>query len=364
MLKYYNFLNEKVAADIKRNQLSVGTYVIVNGEVDDLIISAEFGKIIKMWEYGKILIEFISTFSDRLHSGYNDIGNPKRCFYVYLNNIVEILPKEISDKLENKSLLPYKATRPLAKIFKKIKFVPNSEYLDISFFDVDKEDQNLVSFISSKKFQGDPKNLKGRQTMRIGKLFKKLNPELNEVKIEELTDAYRASYRLIVLKEGLDLDVVTGEDIRYWYSNEHYKSPSNGSTLWNSCMSSPGCSVYFNLYCENPDKIALCVYLDENEKLCARALVWKLDDDEIYMDRIYSYKNEYRNILVEYANKNDMLMYGQCSKNLRVTVSKDYANKNRPEKGNPYMDTMKYMIYDNNKFILTNRPGNTKYSNV
>lgn len=364
MLEYNDFLNENIKS-IKRDNLSINTYVKINGNIDGVDIKNEIGKIIQIWEYGKILIQFISKFSDRLHSGYKENGESKKCFYVNINNIVEIIPVDLSEKIDKKTILPFKISKKLSRIFNKIKFDPKTEYLDMSFFDVEPKDQNIVSYISSKRFEGEVDSLKGRQKMRVGKLLKKLNPDLKETDIEDLTDKYRAAYNIIILNNGIDLDLVTGEDIRFWYSNVNYKKPNNSSTLWNSCMSGPSCSIYFNIYCENPDKIALCIHLDDDNKLLARALVWKLDNGKIYMDRIYSYNNAYKNILREYAINNAMLLYAETSETLRVTLPKDYAKKDRPKNGNPYMDTMRHMSYEHGAYILTNRPsGSYGYSGI
>jgi hypothetical protein len=45
-------------------------------------------KIIEMKDYGNLLIEFDESFSPKLHSGHQDIGKPKHCFYVPLDNII------------------------------------------------------------------------------------------------------------------------------------------------------------------------------------------------------------------------------------------------------------------------------------
>ena len=361
MIRYNKFVNESLQKKPKkptRPDLAVGTMVRTMGQWDGIDINNQLGTIIEMKEYGHFLIDFILAFSPRLHSGHKDRGTPGHCFYLPLDNIYEIIPDELAEKIKSKTVVPYKASTDLLRIFRRMKFEPTEEYLDISFFDVDRDNIDVISYLPAKKFEGDPDTKKGRQSMKVGRILKKLDPTINEKALEDLVITYRASYKIIILGEGKNLDVVTGEDIRYWYSNEHYaKSQYGSSELWNSCMSSPGTAPIFNLYCENPDKIALCTYTNEDDKLLARAIVWRLDDGSVYMDRVYAVSAEEKKLLTDYAAKNGMKSHNKGERGrMEVTLPKEYGQKHRPPHGNPYMDTMRYACVDadGKRYFLSN----------
>lgn len=357
MLNYYNFLNESsIKKKPTRKDLNVGNVIKTMGLHDNVDLNEQIGIIIEMKEYGYILVQFLVSFDKKLHAGHKDIGKNKHCFYIKLDNIFEIINNDVAEKIKNKSVIPYKATKQLLMIFKRMKFEPTEEYLDVSYFDIDKDNDEFISYLPSKKFEGDPETKKGRQTMKVGRILRKLKPSLSEKDIEDLITSYRAAFNVIVLGGGKNLEVVTGEDIRYWYSNERYaKNKYTSSELWNSCMSQPSTSPVFNLYCENPDKIALCIYTNEDDKLLARALVWKLDNGDVYMDRIYAISPEDKKILSDYADKNKMKSYLRGNGKMEVTLPKDYGRKHRPINGNPYMDTFKYACVDkNNRYYLCN----------
>lgn len=365
MISYNNFINESVKKTPKkptRADLAIGKMVRTMGQWDGIDISSQLGNVIEIKEYGHILIEFLISFSPRLHSGHEDIGKPKHCFYVPIDNIYKIIPEELAEKIRNRDVVPYKASTKLLRIFRKMKFEPTEEYIDVSFFDIDKDNMEVITYLPAKKFEGDPDLKKGRQSMKVGRILKKLIPTLSDKQVEELVTLYRSSFKVIVLGEGKNLDVVTGEDIRYWYSNKHYAKSSYGSSeLWNSCMSSSIQQETINLYCENPDKIALCIYTNDDDKLMARSLIWKLDDGGVYRDRIYAIGPEEKKILMDYSDENGMKSYNKGNSGvLEVTLSKDWGGKHKPVMGNPYMDTMLYSCVDtkNKRYYLSNRAPN------
>lgn len=322
-----------------RKDLAVGKFIQTIGNWDRLDLNNRIGTIIEMKDYGYILIEFFDSFSPFLHSGHLDIGKPKHCYYVNLNNIYEIINNELGEKIKNKQVIQYQASADIIRIFKRMNFVPTEEYYDISYLDIDK-DQDTITYLPAKKFDGDPNTKKGRQPSKAGRILKKLNPSISDKDMENLVVAYRTAYKVLILGEGKNLRVVTGEDIRFWYSNKQY-APGYGSELWNSCMSAPETAPVFDIYCKNPDKIALCVYTNADDQLLARAVIWRLDDGNIYMDRIYAVSQQEKKIVFDYGVELGMKLrdkggYGTMT----VTVSQNYTT-NKPRGGNPYMDTFK-----------------------
>ena len=90
----------------------------------------------------------------------------------------------------------------------------------------------------------------------------------------------------------------------------------------------------------------MAILLDDDDKLLARALIWKLDKPEgrVFMDRIYSVKEEFASMIADYGRMNNMLMKvdGDHMKyKMELTVDNPIpVNANNEERG-PYMDSFK-----------------------
>ena len=138
---------------------------------------------------------------------------------------------------------------------------------------------------------------KNRQSGKPGKIIQKLIGE----GVFKNADYEQFVYRLKAIWStgGYDLQLVKGEDIRYWYNDENYYKRTN--TLGHSCMSNPDCSEFFDLYCEQPECQMLIALKDG--KLAARALVWTIDD-KTFMDRVYYCEDSLFNILTNFAKEN------------------------------------------------------------
>lgn len=77
-----------MAKEIKRSDLKLGDKVMTKGEFDSVDLQAKTGTILKIGEYGHLLIEFDEKFNKLLHAGHNNIGKSGQCFYVPLVNIL------------------------------------------------------------------------------------------------------------------------------------------------------------------------------------------------------------------------------------------------------------------------------------
>jgi len=98
MIKNYNsFLHKEpsqspiyeanVKTKITRADLKVGDYVMTHDEFDGVNLDYQIGRIIKMGEYGNLLIEFNDPCK-KFHAGFKNVGKKGHCFYVPLDNIV------------------------------------------------------------------------------------------------------------------------------------------------------------------------------------------------------------------------------------------------------------------------------------
>lgn len=137
---------------------------------------------------------------------------------------------------------------------------------------------------------------KNRQSGKPGKIVQKVIGE----GVFKNADYEQFVYRLKALWStgGYELKLVKGEEIRHWYNFQNYLKRTN--TLGHSCMSSPACSDFFDLYCEQPE-CQMLVALKDN-KLAARALVWTIND-VTFMDRVYYCEDSLFNILTNYAKE-------------------------------------------------------------
>lgn len=158
--------------------------------------------------------------------------------------------------------------------------------------------------------------------------------------IEEFSNAYKATYDAIDIPP--EFVILKGDDIKWGYLESNYAEGK--STLANSCMRYDYCQKYFDIYTENEDVCSLLVLKDSNNKVKGRALLWVLDDGELYMDRIYIANDSDKYLFDEWAEEKNYRTYLNDYKSKSVDVeenSYDYY---------PYMDT--FVAFDTNNGVL------------
>jgi len=192
----------------------------------------------------------------------------------------------------------------------------------------------------------------GRFVNRILDIFFKENPnselgkreEYTAADVEKFVNAYTAA--VLFTKNAFDyFEIVDGEDIRKWYSEDKYSTKSG--QLGNSCMRYNSCKDYFDIYIENPEVCQLLIFKTLNgEKLLGRALLWTNVDGKKLMDRIYTTKDNYIKLFKKWADEKDYKqIYDEDFSTTIKVESKDYELY-------PYMDTFKY--YSKEKGLLYN----------
>lgn len=158
----------------------------------------------------------------------------------------------------------------------------------------DKNDE--ISFIPDSQFQraiekGEDPWSKSRSKSKIGRMIRQVLSDnghtISDSDIEKFVNAFKAKWdRLNSVNRKVS--IVKGDDILYWYNEENYLDKSG--TLGNSCMRFESRNNFMRIYADNPEKVSM-VILTEDDKLIARALIWKLDESsrgrKIYLDRIY-----------------------------------------------------------------------------
>ena len=192
--------------------------------------------------------------------------------------------------------------------------------------------------------------------MRVGRLIRGLlksdKIEVKDSEIELFVNHYKSTIDILNDK-FLNFSIVDGDDIALWYHEDKYADGERGD-LGGSCMRYDRCSEYFDIYTQNPEVVSLLIYVDSNNKLLGRSIIWTLTTGEKFMDRVYThnasdnilFKQYAREKLISYKKLDNMWATGnlinsdgtESSMNISCNIKKisyDYF---------PYMDTMKYYL--------------------
>ena len=145
-----------------------------------------------------------------------------------------------------------------------------------------------------------------------------------------------------------ELEFVVGEDIRKYYHENSYNRDMKLPELQNSCMKHQRCQPYFDVYVHTP-ACKMLIEKDSQGKLIGRALVWRTDTGETFMDRVYGNERTIK-VFHKYAREQGWwhLQYNtymhpralvsprgeKVQKVFKVTIPKLFNSY-------PYMDTMK-----------------------
>lgn len=331
MLKYINFINES-------NDNNQDEWYIGNGVFDELDFTNWICKKIKN-KYG------LYTFSIKYSPLLYDDSNYQNCWTSPIERFKEVEQlkfsscKNASDRLKN--------------VF-NIECISDDyvDYLDFSNKKID-----YISFLPKNKINLvknpnlDPYNNKYRQEMKFGRFFYKntiLDVKKLKKPIEILTNVYKSINQSII--KDTNIEIVEGEDIRYWYDEAHYEK--GNSNLQKSCMRHSDCAKRFDIYVENPQVCKMLIIKNGNE-LSGRALLWKTNKG-LFMDRIYTSNDHYYYMFLGYADKNKYMTKYNYKGDLYIQLNKSY------DEPLPYMDTFKYYEYNENR-LYNNRPKSYDY---
>lgn len=177
--------------------------------------------------------------------------------------------------------------------------------------------------------------------------------KLTDSDIEEFVNEYISILKMSRADEDSKIEEVKGDEIAKWYSSENYQS--NIGKLGSSCMSHDACQNYFDIYTKNPEVVSLLILKNKSNKLVARALLWKTDNNGYFMDRVYSLNDFDNNYFINYAIQNDYIYRTQKTvdfeyykgnnkidtPHLEVTIREDNIDYY------PFVDTLCY-LYKNN----------------
>ncbi len=270
---------------------------------------------------------------------------------------------------------------------------PDENLFDISYIDVDNDKDDSLSFMPAQRAwfkmgftdqaDADKKPAPncemwtgaGRQSLGVGKFINRLFDNFSDKAIDSFVKSYRAEIAATMIYDRFKL--VTGEDIRFWYAeSNYYKDPGGGKDagLNNSCMrydassrEGKNCQPYFDIYVKNPEKCAMLILTNTQNKLLGRALVWsnlRKPTDKTFMDRIYVFKQSDAELFKKYAMekgwlyKYDQQAYDASYVENGQRVNKSVALQLKPAeyKTYPFMDSLKY--YNPGTGRLGSDPGN------
>lgn len=200
-----------------------------------------------------------------------------------------------------------------------------------------------------------------------GKIINKLGVQATCKEIENFSKLFYKDEMFLNI-EGLRFELVKGDDIRRYYSEEAYYRIEG--TLGSSCMRYDECQDYFNIYTENEDVVSMLVLFNSSNRVVGRALVWNCkivnqDSDITLMDRIYVTDDNYVELFRNHAKRKEWYYKykNSYSYKLEVMCPPNYDNYidlkleiklNTDWEKYPYVDTFTYCSPGK----LTNYTGN------
>ena len=212
-----------------------------------------------------------------------------------------------------------------------------------------------------------------RNPIKVGKgvqsLLKSAGVEFTPAEIEQFANKFKSEFDRFN-DAFKNFELVSGNDIHYWYQYENYLHGRSKGQLSNSCMSSAS-ERWLQIYTQNPDVCNLLILkADEDEsKIKGRALVWKLSlpGGITYVDRIYTHDDSDLELFKQYiaqqgwylkkrytSSTNDTTMIAPDGSESRPAML-EVRVKDKEYGGYPYLDTLKF--YSPSNGILSSEGG-------
>jgi hypothetical protein len=204
----------------------------------------------------------------------------------------------------------------------------------------------------------------GRNPIRIGRLVNSImtaaKQPITPKQVEEFTNAYKSAWDM--MNDAFSkFDVVSGYTIARWYDESSYES--DDSTLGSSCMRYDTCSEYFGIYADNSDVCKLVIlYSDKGASMKdgkftsnyikGRALLWKTNQGDMFMDRIYTNNDSDVELFKQFAEKNGWWCKKTQNSSNHFTAQKGTSFKDptysvdlkwADHEYYPYVDTFSYL---------------------
>jgi hypothetical protein len=263
-----------------------------------------------------------------------------------------------------------------------------------NWIDVTNEPE-MVSFLSDQRAKRTPMqwdedyskyyDISGRGQIRIGRFAQALLSDPNVIEdldlsfvedhiqgltqkdYEDFVNLYKSEFVVV----SNEFKLISGDEIPYYYDFMNYAYPDKGH-LGASCMRYTVCQRYFGIYKENSEVCQLLVYVNQDNKVLGRALVWKLEKKvdgcpaEYFMDRIYCANDSDMIKFKNYAKEKGWVMKNKNASDAWESVFFNYNDKVYLShinvqleywtfKNYPFLDTLALLNTTNGK--LHNVPG-------
>jgi len=192
---------------------------------------------------------------------------------------------------------------------------------EIEYVDYDKNNEKLFT-IGYTDRNGNPKT----RLTKINTLLKYLGSTIQDIKDYEVEDLINHLKQV----DTNQLKEVTGNDILKAYHCANY---DEGETM-GSCMRLDAAQEYLKMYTDNPNEVSCLVLINpENDKVRGRALIWHMDNNQYFMDRVYTTNKEFDTFFNNYADEKSISRRANSTITLENGGDYDYY---------PYMDTFKF----------------------
>ena len=200
-------------------------------------------------------------------------------------------------------------------------------------------DDGYISYVPKGRWDqlDNPWARAGRQASRPSKLLKSM---MTDEALKDLTDkdweAFASRIKGAAEEDRVTIELVSGDDIRYWYDGDNYANDYVTGDLGNSCMRYDECQSYFDIYTDNPDQVQMLIVKDNDNMLIGRSLVWTTTTGERVHDRIYG-SGATQSLVREWFADND----------IRRASAGDSVQLDNPwHERYPYFDTFTYITPD------------------
>ena len=250
-------------------------------------------------------------------------------------------------------------------------------------------DPEMISFLSDTRAKRTPMqwdedyskyyDVSGRGQIKVGRFAQALlsDPDviedldlsfvedhiqgLTQKDYEEFVNLYKSEFTVVTNK----FELISGEKISYYYDIYNYAYGDKGQ-LGSSCMRYTKCQKYFSIYQKNPEVCQLLVYVNQEDKVLGRALVWKLEKKvdgcpaEYFMDRVYCANDSDIIKFKNYAKEQGWVMKNRNSSDIVESLFFNYNDavilshinvqlKDFRFENYPFVDTVAFLHLGNGK---------------
>jgi hypothetical protein len=283
--------------------------------------------------------------------------------------ITNLIDFQLSKVLESLVQLDGQVIEMLHKIDHPISDEIISMIDDNNFIDTESDLKDIsVVYLSQKpdeiNYKRKNRELNSADIMKVGKFLKKINNKYNPTDIEKFVTIYKSIY----LEKEADPVIIYGEDIRKAFLIKNVAAEVGDYAT--NCMRYESTQEFLDIYVKNPDSVSAVILTNEDNKILSRALLWKTNEGDIVMDRVYAVDPGWKRVLHNWANeqgyyyraKDDTKPFNidifihrgkEVIKNFTVTL-KEYTFKTYP-----YLDTFFYL--DTDGMLYNFAPQNKSY---